>query len=501
MNQADQGRVVFSTLYNESDGFLATYVENFLRHTGPDAALIVNLPPGRSIACPVAANSDRVVVITGALARRKFGHTLLNGHLEAFDAALRRFGRFGYFCSLASNSLFARRFDPAVARAALARSGHVAGVDLHDLPDHWHWPMLAKSPGLIPFMRDTWGLTKVGGNQIEGLFATAADWGLLHARREEIIAFGATMQPDAEFPMEEILPATILCTFGSGRFVHLCHMFWDRPFTDNVQLDDLLGIGGRFPDHVCLLKWFERSPVNLITAAAATGMAGDLTERLAAVPEAQRNQQRVLHRLIFAEMARALRPQERFLSLLSTWRPAADGQPPGRRFGFNPTLDGNRQVIGLPVGPDTPSGQALAYLFTEQTGVPLRLQLDLGDEDGGTVVTLSAQPANFPAGGVGAPDETALQGFLYLACCLGAGDRIFRLRVLSDRPDRLVRVEERIVLARGGRYIQQAPTPVLEHDGVHEFHYPSEAMPDADDVWIGLPFFGRSDYRVAIDVV
>ena len=499
MNQAVQERVVFSTLYNESDGFLATYVENFLRHTGPDAVLVVNLSPGRSIACPVADNSDRVLVITGTLPRRKSGHTLLNGHLEAFDAALRRFGRFDHFCSLASNSLFARRFDPAAARAALARSGHVAGVDLHNLPNHWHWPMLAKSPGLIPFMRETWGLSRVGGNQIEGLFATAADWGLLHARREEIIAFGATMGPDGEFPMEEILPATILCTFGSGRYVHLCHMFWDRPFTDNVQIDDLLGIGERFPDHICLFKWFERSPTNLITAAAATGMADDLTERLAAVPEAQRNQRRVLHRLIFTEMARALRSQERFSSLISTWRPVAGGQPPGRRFGFNPTLDGNRQVIGLPVGPDTPSGQALAYLFTEQTDVPLRLQIDVADDEQ-TVVTLSSLPADFPAG-AGAPDETALQGFLYLACCLGPGDRIFRLRILSDRTDRLVHVEERVVLARGNRYFQQAPTPVVEHDGVREFHYPCEAMADADDVWIGLPFFCRSDYRVAIDVV
>ena len=499
MNQADQGRVVFSTLYNESDGFLATYVENFLRHTGPDALLVVNLPPGRSIACPVAANSDRVLVITGALARRKFGHTLLNGHLESFDAALHRFGRFDHFCSLASNSLFARRFDPVAARAALARSGHVADVDLHDLPNHWHWPMLTKSPGLIRFMTETWGLSRVVGSQIEGLFATAADWGLLHTRREEIIAFGAIMGPDGDFPMEEILPATMICTFGSGRYVHLCHMFWDRPFIDNVQLDDVLAIGERFPAHVCLLKWFERSPTNLITAAAATGMAGDLTARLAAVPESQRNQRRVLYRLIFAEMARALRSQERFSSLISTWRPAADGQPPKRHFGFNPTLDGNRQIIGLPVGPDTPSGQALAYLFTEQTGVPLRLQLDVTDDEQ-TVVTLSSQPADFPAG-TGAPDETALQGFLYLACCLEPGDRIFRLRVLSDRSDRLVHVEERIVLNRAGRYFEQAPTPVVEHDGVREFHYPCEGVPDADDVWIGLPFFGRSDYRVAIDVV
>ncbi len=499
MNQAVQERVVFSTLYNESDGFLTTYVENVLRHTGPDAILVVNLPPGREIACPVAEHSDRVLVITGALPRRKFGHTLLNGHLEAFEAALGHFGPFGYFCPLASNSLFARRFDPVAAQMALARSGHVTGVDLNDLPDTWYWPMLARSPDLIPFLRDTWGLTRVGNNQIEGLFAAASDWGLLHARRAEIIALGATMRPDGEFPMEEIVPATILCTFGSGRYVHLCHMFWDRPPTDNVRLDDVMGIGERFPDHVCLLKWFERSPANLITAAAATGMAADLTERLAGVPEAQRDQRRVLHRLILAEMARSLRSHERFSSLISTWRPAADGQPTARRIGFNPMLDGNRQIIALPVGPHAPAGQPLAYLFTEQTGTPLRLQLDVADADQ-TVVTLSSVPAEFPAG-AGAPDETALQGFLYLACCLGPGDRIFRLRVLSDRADRAVHVEERIVLARGGRYVQQAPTPVVEHEGIREFHYPSEGMPDADDVWIGLPFFGRSDYRVAIDVV
>ena len=289
MNQAVQERVVFSTLYNESDGFLTTYVENVLRHTGPDAILVVNLPPGREIACPVAEHSDRVLVITGALPRRKFGHTLLNGHLEAFEAALGHFGPFGYFCPLASNSLFARRFDPVAAQMALARSGHVTGVDLNDLPDTWYWPMLARSPDLIPFLRDTWGLTRVGNNQIEGLFAAASDWGLLHARRAEIIALGATMRPDGEFPMEEIVPATILCTFGSGRYVHLCHMFWDRPPTDNVRLDDVMGIGERFPDHVCLLKWFERSPANLITAAAdAAGLISALGAPHRVQPDAGR---------------------------------------------------------------------------------------------------------------------------------------------------------------------------------------------------------------------
>ncbi len=502
MNQTVQPRVVFSTLYNESDEFLAIYVENFLRHTDAGAALVVNLPPGRSVACPIAEASDRVLVFAGALPRRKFGHTLLNGHLEAFEAALGRYGAFDHFCSLASNSLFARRFDLPAARAALERSVHVVSVDLDNLPDEWWWPALSKSPALLPGMRATWGLTKAASSQIEGLFAAASDWGLLHARRAQIVALGETMLPEGDFPMEEILPATLMCTFGSGRYVNLCHMFWDRfwnqPLSDNIRLDDVLGIGDRFPDHVCLLKWFERSPTNLITAAAATGLAGDLAARLAGTPEAERGQQRVLHRLIFEELARLLRSRERFSSLISTWRPIA-GQEPARAFTFDQTLDVNRQVIPLALGPEAPAGQTLAYLFTEQTGQRLHLRVEVADAEQ-TMVTLSASLADAGAP-ADAPDPTALQGFLYLACCLGPGPRIFRLRILSGEGDPAAALQDRIVLARGGRYVQQAPTPVVEHGGVREFYYPSEAMPDGPDVWIGLPFFGRSDYRVAIDVV
>ena len=305
------------------------------------------------------------------------------------------------------------------------------------------------------------------------------------------------MLPEGDFPMEEILPATLMCTFGSGRYVNLCHMFWDRfwnqPLSDNIRLDDVLEVGDRFPDHVCLLKWFERSPANLVTAATATGLVGDLAARLAACPEADRGQQRVLHRLIFEELARILRPHERFSSLISTWRPAA-GQEPPHPFTFDRTLDVNRQVVPLAPGPEAPADQAPAYLFTEQTGRRLHLRVEVADAEQ-TVVTLSASLAD-----AGPPDETTLQGFLYLACSLGPGHRIFRLRILSA-DDAAVPLQDRIVLARGGRYVQQAPTPVVEHGGVREFYYPSEAIPDGHDVWIGLPVFGRSDYRVAIDAV
>lgn len=500
MQQAVQERVVFSTLYNESDGYLATYVENFLRHTETDAALVVNLAPGRRIACPIAEASGRVLVFAGGLPRRKYGHTLLNGHLEAYDAALGRFGPFDHFCSLASNSLFARRFNPAAARSALERSEldrgeHDIGLDLDDLPGDWWWSLLPKNPDMIPYMKEIWGLTRAAGNQIEGLFATATDWGLLHARRAQIIEFGETMRPDGEFPMEEILPATFIRTFGSRRYVNLCHMFWDRPFTDNVKMDDVLAIGERFADHICLLKWFERSPINMITAATAKGLAGDLTERLAAVPEADRGQQRVLYRLIFEELARTLRSREGFSSLVSTWRHVDGDQPPARRFEFDQTLQVNRQLIPLPFGPDAPAGEPPAYVITEQTDDQLHLRFDLADAEQ-TIVTLSSSLA-----GTGDDDGTVLQGFLYLACCIGPGNRIFRLRILSDDSDHAVRLQDRIVLARGRRYAQQAPAPAAEHDGVREFYYPSEAIPDGDDVWIGLPFFSRSNFRVALDVV
>ena len=489
-------RVVFSALYNESDGFLATYVENFLRHTDANALLLVNLPPGRRIACPIAEASARVLVFSGEMPRRKYGHTLLNGHLEAFDTALAQGGHFDYFCPLASNSLFVRRFDLVATLAALERSDNVADVELDDLPDRWWWSTVRKSPDLLGSLKTDWGLTVVASSQIEGFFAAAADWGLLHQRRAQIIALGERMVPEYTLPFEEIFPATVICTSGSRRYVFLCHVFWDRMIDDNVRLDDMLNVADRFPAHLCILKWFQRSPIDLVTAAAATGLVAGVATRLDATPAADRGQQRVLHRMMFEDLARTLRAGEGFVPLMSTWRSAAGpGQsPPLGRFDFEQTLDIDPRRILLPLQPDAPAGYP-AHFMTERTGVRLDLKFSLIDGDQ-SVITLSSTLAV-----AGDHDETVLQGILFLACCMGGGNRIFRVRVLSDTADFPFWLTDRIVLARDGQLGYRKSMPIVEHDGMREYYYTSEALPDQGDAWIGLPVFGRSDFSVAIDAI
>ena len=338
-------------------------------------------------------------------------------------------------------------------------------------------------------MKRMWGLTGGAGNQIEGLFAAASDWALLHARRADIVALGQTMHPEAEFPMEEILPATLLCAFGSGQYINLCHMFWDRPVTDNVTLDDVLGIGERFPDHVCVLKWFERSPANLITAATAKGLVGDLAVRLRSVPEAERGQQRVLYRLIFEELARTLRPHEEFSSLVSTWRPADGEQQPSRRFEFDRTLDMSRHLMPLPFGPDAPVGENAAYLITEPTGDRLHLRFEVADAEQ-TVVALSSSVA-----AAGPHDETVCRAS---STWPAASDPVTGSSASASCPTRVAgRRSSRSASCSpaAAATSQQAPTPIVDHDGAREFYYPSEATADGGDVWIGLPFFSRSDFR------
>ncbi|ESQ76405.1 hypothetical protein [Asticcacaulis sp. AC402] len=55
--------------------------------------------------------AGRAFIFNGATPRHVVGHTLLIGHLESFQIALNVIGQFDYFCTLASNNLFVRRYD------------------------------------------------------------------------------------------------------------------------------------------------------------------------------------------------------------------------------------------------------------------------------------------------------------------------------------------------------------------------------------------------------
>ncbi|MCS6764135.1 MAG: hypothetical protein MO853_09480 [Candidatus Protistobacter heckmanni] len=105
------------------------------------------------------------------------------------------FGRFDYFCTLASNALFFKPFSlDAVKRRFAQTPPHAPKYPLDALPDIWWWPTLARNPGVLAWFGERMGFKKLASSQIEVLIAARDDWALLAHRKGEfgdLLAGGA----------------------------------------------------------------------------------------------------------------------------------------------------------------------------------------------------------------------------------------------------------------------------------------------------------------------
>ncbi len=482
--------VVFSALFNESDAFLTTYVQNFLNNTGDGTVLVINLPSGRTIPCPLAERSERVLVFSGEVKRRKFGHTLLSGHLEAFGHADRTLGGFDFFCPLASNSLFARPFNLGAALEKLKVKPVTTSNDLDDLMEVWWWVKVRRNPRFIAFLKERWGLTHVSQNQIEGLLAARSDWAVLHERSGQILELGATIEPEQEFPMEEILPATLIKQFGSGHFAYICHIFWARSYQGKVVLADILDMPRLFPDEICILKWFDRDPDDPATAAVSTGwiqdLLGQVSDDLRTGPAATR----FAHRMILEQVARVMAEREAFGPMTAGWWTEAT-EPDRRRLALTRTVAMRREMITLPIEPEAGRDLKPLYLYTENTGHDVRLSLEISEADSTTIVF----SASLPDGTADA--DSVLEGYLYLQTLVAAGSRVFRLRCVSATRD----MRDRIVVIQDARGYHRTPSCHAIDGEVPEFYYQHAPVADDGEMWVGIPFFSRFAVTLTVDII
>ena len=503
MNVMDRaaGRVVFSALFNESEAFLAAYVRNFLNNTGDNAFLVINLPSGRQIPCREAEESERVLVFPGKVQRRKFGHTLLAGHLESFEHAARTLGGFDFFCPLASNSLFARPFNLLAAVEKLKVKPVTTSNDLDNLLEVWWWVKVRRNPRFIAFLKDVWDLTHVSQNQIEGLFASRNDWAVLHERLPQILEVGETIEPDQEFPMEEILPATLMKQFGSGYFTYICHIFWTRSYQGKVVLADILDMPTLFPDEICILKWFERNPYDVATAAVSTGwirnLLGQVSDDLQTEPPATR----FARRMVLEQMARVLAEREGFGPVTAGWWTGTE--PDRRRMTLTRTVTMRRGIIPLPFERDAEGEhqagreQDLLYVYAEDTKDAVQLSVEITESETTTIVLGTSLPAE--AGDAEAAEPTK-EGYLYLRFLPPPGNRVFRLRCVSMTASLRDRITGNVVIQHGQNYLYVLPCHVAAGE-VPEFYYRQDPDAGANALCFGIPFFSRSAVTLTLDVI
>ncbi len=491
-------RIVFSALYNENDEFLHA----FLHYTGEESVMLVNLPPGRAL--PSVTANERVVVFNGATHRFKFGHTLLMGHLESYELALQRFEWFDYFCPVASNSLFVRAFDPAAVIRQL-RAGHKVPVDLDitydiglnidQLPGNWHWPKIAGNPSLITFLKDRWNIERLSQNQIEGLMASSADWGLLHARLPDFPAMGSLVAQEgsAFLPLEEILPSTFFLGFGSGCYVNICHVFWYRfnhTGSGRVTTDELLA-SRHYPAHLCLMKWFERDAAAVETAAV-TQPWGQLV--LADYAGAAGVKDRLARRFLLQDLAASLHAREAVQPFAGCWRssPNETFKPLAFR---DDSLVSMRQIIRLPTRHAEPDDQSDAFLYLENTHHHLKVGVQV-EHASATRVRLDCASSD---PGTDQSPGSALEGYLYLRASWLGEPPVVRVRVPTDVPH-IDRMMQRIVMMCGGSYEPISAMYVERKRETNDYYF-SRGMLPADVFWLGIPFFTVNAFSAAIEMV
>jgi hypothetical protein len=272
---------VFSALYNETSEYFEVFINNFLHYTGDDCILIVNM----SAASSVPAHYDcppRIFLIEAEVVREKWGSTLLAGHIQSFRYAEIVSPNFEFFIPIASNSLFFRSFDGVLALDALTSSGVrlPPTVSWGSLPQSWHWPHFLGFQANGETLRNKWGIDGLWMSQIEGLLASRADWSLI----AEIFFDLKDCWNGLKAPLEEVLPATVIRSIGSGKITFICKVKWDQMSLGLhlVNLEDITNMD-KLPRQVVLMKWFPRDPIAKETLFVGTPIGQTLLNAMQAV--------------------------------------------------------------------------------------------------------------------------------------------------------------------------------------------------------------------------
>ncbi len=499
---AAHSQVVLSTLFNESDEFLEQYIDNFLAYTPENVCVALNFPSERAIPPHIKTISPRVHVFNGKIRREKWGHTLLLGHLEAFEEAQTAFPNFDYFATMASNGLMVRKMDIAAAIEQLPLACRVPvacerayerdlDVDVLEPTYHgtWMWHHFRNSTGLGNYLQEKLAVEKVSATQIEGLFARRQDWDQLHARKSLIEGLEDFISFENYMAIEEVLPTSIFDRFGTGQYTHICRVLWSG--TRQTTVSDLLEMVPTMPDHFCALKWFDRSRIAQSTVAVTTPWGRSLLE----MGQSQHSDIEQFQKVTLAKtlLAKAYEA-EHFGPLTNRWWPT-DAQ--GKK-GFNWSVRDlicNRQHIELDIPEQSPSRVAPAYLFMEATNQRISVALNVRETaEAETILRLSCSALTED----GAPvSGVHLQGYLYLSGL--QGDTVFCLSIPRGKcfpHDALART---VFHDEHGYTVDYADR--IEHfDDVEKRYFVRKARGAEGQVWLGLPIHCNATVEVGLSV-
>lgn len=488
-HEAAQSPIVFAALFNESDAFLARYIDNFLAYTPGNVCLTLNFPVDRTIPLALRTISPRVHIFNGTVRREKWGHTLLLGHIESFEAAQSVFPDFAYFATMASNGLLVRPFDAAAALQQLPLASKVpvaserayerdTDVDVLEPTYHgtWMWHHFRNTAGLGAYLHAEMHLERASVTQIEGLFARRADWQQLANRRTLIEGLEDYVTMDNFMAMEELLATSVFNAFGSGEYTHICRVLWSG--ARQVTVDDMLAMVPHLPAHLCALKWFDRSPTAQSTLAVTTAWGRHLLEM---------GQSRTSSLAAFQETTLASRlvqsalQSERYGPITNRWWHEQACGKNGFRWTVR-DLVCERQQLTLDIPNGAPSRLPPASLFLEATGHKITVSLSLQEDDSGETVLRMACSAltqdGTPVSGV------HLQGYLYLSAL--QGDTVFRLTIPrnSCQPPGVL---ARTVFYDEYSYVVDYADRVEQSDGAERFYFARKAPGPDSLVWLGLP--------------
>ncbi|WP_122049552.1 discoidin domain-containing protein [Asaia bogorensis] len=500
--QADDSRVVFSTLFNESDAFLSRYIDNFLAYTSENICLALNFPNDRRIPDDARGRSPRIHIFNGQTKREKWGHTLLVGHIESYEEARSVFPDFRYFATMASNSLLVRPFDVAAAimQLPLASPVPVACERAYELDQEvdpvnptyhgtWMWHHLRNSEGLGQYLRNSLELDRVSVTQIEGLFARREEWEHIQERRNLITGLERYISFENFMALEELLPTSIFNKFGSGEYTHICRVLWSG--TRQTTVDDLITMVPHLPAHLCAMKWFDRAPIAQSTMAVTTDWGRALVSRTHQQHATLASFQETT---LITTLLKSITKSERFGPITDKWW---DSETQGRR-GFHWSMRDiacERQQIY----PDIPGLRDMrvppAILFMEATGQLVSLSMSLYENsEGDTTLRLSCSAVSKDGGPV---SGVHLQGYLYLSGMQGSS--VFRMTIRKDRCVPHDVFSRTVFYDEFGYTVDYADR--LERDHETERHYfVREARGNDLQVWIGLPVFCNATAEVSLAV-
>ncbi|WP_259286335.1 hypothetical protein [Acetobacter pasteurianus] len=244
--------------------------------TDENCFLFINLSKNLTIDENFFFCSPRVFLFYGDIKRDKSGNTLLLGHLESIRAVIRSNLEIRYFCTLASNSLFIRKFslDDTINQlhqkhqvpVSIERN-YINDLDVcfGSIPDNgtWMWEHIANATSLHEHLQKKMDLDNLSVTQIEGLFAELSEWLLVEKYFKEIEEIAFYLKGVLWTAFEECIPVSIFRKHGKSEFTNICYMMWDGYRT--ASSSDVIKYNQCLPEHLCLLKWFERDIKNPAT--------------------------------------------------------------------------------------------------------------------------------------------------------------------------------------------------------------------------------------------